>query len=89
MTESPIFEPSPAVVWTATAVVVGATVAGAVLVERALSRAWAGMREEIHPFGHAAARLKRARAAYTKRLERASDVGEVIGGIIRLSARSR
>jgi hypothetical protein len=78
-----------AVTWAATAVLVGAVVGGAVLVERKLSRTWARMREDIHPFAPAAASLKRRRAAYQKQLEHAFDAGEVIGELIRLVPRSR
>ena len=82
-------EPSAAVTWVATAVAVGGVIAGAVIVERALSRTWATMREDIHPFAPAAASLERTRATYRRRFEHASDVADVVVELIRLAQRSR
>jgi hypothetical protein len=82
-------EPSAAVTWVAAAVVVGGMIAGAVLVERALSRTWARMREDIHPFAPAAASLQRTRATYRRRFDHASDVADVAAELIRLAPRSR
>jgi len=89
MSEASTPETPAAVTWVATAVVVGGLVAGAVLVERAFTRTWKRMRENIHPLAPAAASLQRTRATYRRRAGHVTDAGGVIGELIRMAPRSR
>jgi hypothetical protein len=89
MSDLTLADRSPVPTWVATAVMVGALVAGAVLVERALIKAWAEMRKDIHPLAPVAASLQRTKAAYRQRLDSTAEVGQVVRELYRVAPRSR
>ena len=64
---------------------VGGLIAGAVLVERALVKAWAEMRKDIHPLAPAGAKLQQTKAVYRKRLDTTTDVREVLRELHRVT----
>jgi hypothetical protein len=80
---------SAVLTWVATALVVGALVAGAVGVERLLIRAWEEMRKDIHPLAPAAARIQRTKDTYRRRLDNTTDATQVIRDLSRMAPRSR